>query len=105
MLLKAEDAGNSPPVRTFLARGSDRGFGQSGVLAAFRLFFHHLLVGAVRKVHIDPPLLVQAFNPIPPPFPNHGKGGDSGGHIPVAPPGNSTAGAVRQGQAAVKRRC
>lgn len=34
-----------------------------------------------------------------------GKGGGSGGYTPAACQGNSTAGADRQGQAAVKRRC
>ena len=50
-------------------------------------------------------ILIRKFNPIPPPFPNHGKGGGSGGYTPAACRGNSTAGADRQGQAAVKRRC
>ena len=50
-------------------------------------------------------ILISKFSPIPPPFPNHGKGGGSGGYTPAACRGNSTAGADRQGQAAVKRRC
>ena len=50
-------------------------------------------------------ILIRKFNPIPPPFPNQGKGGGSGGYTPAACRGNSTAGADRQGQAAVKRRC
>ena len=100
MLLKAENTDNSPPIGTPLARRSDGSFWQSGVLAIFGLFFHHLLIGTICKVHIDPPLLVQAFSPIPPPFPFRGKGGGSGGYTPVTPPGNSTAGVIRQGQAA-----
>ena len=36
----------------------------------------------------------------PPPFPNHGKGGGSGGYTPRRLAGDSTAGAGRKGQAA-----
>ena len=39
-------------------------------------------------------------NPIPPPFPIHGKGGGSGGYIPRRAGRGGTAGAGRQGQAA-----
>ena len=47
-----------------------------------------------------------AFNPIPPPFPIHGKGGGSGGYIPrraggVAQPGQAVKG--KPPQAAVLR--
>ena len=40
------------------------------------------------------------FNSIPPPFPDLGKGGGSGGYTSVTPPENRTARAVSQGQAA-----
>ena len=41
----------------------------------------------------------------PPPFPNLGKGGGSGGYTPVTLPESKTIGAASQGQAAVRRLC
>ncbi len=46
-----------------------------------------LIQAAFKRLNANSPAveskrLYSAFNPIPPPFPNHGKGGGSGGYIP-----------------------